>query len=52
LRALARKVLGKQLETDVDDARWRRQQSRRLTVVFPFGHSCIPSCGFVLIVEL
>ena len=38
LRALARKVLGKQFKTDIDDPRWYRQQSSGLYVAFPFIH--------------
>jgi hypothetical protein len=46
LRALARKVLGKQFKTDVDDSRWRRQQSICPYVAFPFVHFMHPSCYF------
>ncbi len=46
LRALARKVLGKQFKTDVDDSRWRRQQGGCLYMAFPFVHYAHPSCYF------
>jgi hypothetical protein len=38
LRALARKILGKEFKTDINDPRWYRQQSSSLYVAFPFVH--------------